>query len=194
MVKRVDQLRLALTLATCVVLLSGCYGTTQAPQPTSAPSVPTAPESVSPQARTIPANIPEPTSPIAIPPRQTDVFHGPTVGENRQVKQHPAVVALLDRSWLLQEQGDFHGAASNIERGMRIAPQDAALWQRLAQIRLQQGLFHQAIEVAKKSTSLGQGLYQLIRDNWLLIAKAHELLGDAQASQLARLEADRYQR
>jgi len=68
------------------------------------------------------------------------------------------------------------------------------LWQRLAQIRMQQGLFQQAIEVAKKSTSLGQGFYQLIRDNWLLIAKAHALLGDVKASQLAKLEADRYQR
>ena len=181
-------------LFACVVLFTGCYGTTQAPQPTSRPTVSKVPEQVKPQAESIPANIPDPASPVAIPPRQTDVFHGPTAGENRQAQQHPAVVALLDKSWLLQQQGDLPGAANSVERGMRIAPQDAALWQRLAQIRMQQGLFQQAIEVAKKSTSLGQGLYQLIRDNWLLIAKAHELLGDAQASQLARLEADRYQR
>ncbi len=181
-------------LSACVVLFSGCYGTTQVQQPTTRPSVSTVPEPVSPQAESIPTNIPQPASPVAIPPRQTDVFHGPTAGENRQVKQHPAVVALLDRSYLLQQQGDLPGAASSVERGMRIAPQDAALWQRLAQIRMQQGLFQQAIEVAKKSTSLGQGIFQLIRDNWLMIAKAHELLGDAKASQLARLEADRYQR
>jgi len=181
-------------LCACVVLFTGCCGTTQAPQPTSRSTVATAPERDTPQAESIPANIPDPASPVAIPPRQTAVFHGPTAGGNRQAQQHPAVVALLDKSWLLQQQGDLPGAANSVERGMRIAPQDAALWQRLAQIRMQQGLFQQAIEVAKKSTSLGQGFYQLIRDNWLLIAKAHELLGDVQASQLARLEADRYQR
>ncbi len=194
MVKRVDQLKFILILGLLAICISGCYGTTQVPQRTSKPSSPSVPAPVSPRPESIPTNIPQPNSPVAIPPRQTDAFHGPTAGENRQVKQHPAVVSLLDKSYLLQEQGDLSGAANSVERGMRIAPQDAALWQRLAQIRLQQGLFQQAIQVAKKSTSLGQGMYRLISDNWLLIARAHELLGDLKASQSAKLEADRYQR
>lgn len=191
MVKRIAKLAFRLTFLLSLTSLAACVSTpTPSPKPSQTRVPPTQhPEIVS---DGIPIDISKPGAPEAIPPRQTDVFHGPTTGGNRQLTQNPAVVALLDRSYAEQRVGDLDTAASTVERGMRIAPQDAALWQRLAQIRMQQGLLEQAIEIARKSNSLGQGMRRLIRDNWLLIARAHDLLGQSAASQAALAEANRY--
>jgi len=194
MVKRNAKLALRFTCLLQLALLAACVS---APPSRSYPQQPPAPVPTltpTPEVITsgIPADITEPGSPEAIPPRQTDVFHGPTTGANRQIKQNPAVVALLDRSYAEQQLGNLDSASSTVERGMRIAPQDATLWQRLAEIRMQQGLLTQAIEVARKSNSLGQGMRHLIRENWLLIARAHDLLGQPAARQAALAEANRY--
>ncbi len=191
MVKRIAKLALRVVFLLQLTMLAACVS---APAPRSNPPQQTPAPTPAPEVITsgIPAEITEPGSPEAIPPRQTDVFHGPTTGANRQIKKYPAVVALLDRSYAEQRLGNLDSAASTVERGMRIAPQDASLWQRLAEIRMQQGLLTQAIEIARKSNSLGQGMRRLIRENWLLIARAHDLLGQSAARQAALAEADRY--
>lgn len=190
MVTRIVKLAQRLTLLLLLTTLAACVSApvvSPKPQP-SIPKPTPRPEIVS---DGIPTDISVPGSPEAIPPRQTDVFHGPVTSQS-QAKQNPAVVALLDRSYAEQQLGNLDSAASTVERGMRIAPQDASLWQRLAEIRMQQGLLNQAIEIARKSNSLGQGMRRLIRDNWLLIARAHDLLGQPAARQAALAEANRY--
>ncbi len=51
-------------------------------------------------------------------------------------------------------QGKLDLAAATLERGLRVAPKDALLWSQLAEIKLQQGQYHQAGSLAAKSNSL----------------------------------------
>lgn len=64
---------------------------------------------------------------------------------------------LSQRAHAASQKQDWVQAAALLERALRIAPQDAGLWQQLAQVRLAQGDFRQA-------ESLGQKAYHLARD------------------------------
>lgn len=142
--------------------------------------------------QSIPAPEAKPGQPQVIPPQQTSVFNSP-LGEQYKNNSRPAaVVALLDRSHQAERQGDLGQAAASIERSLRITPQDAGLWQRLARIRFIQKKYSQSIALAKKSNNLGTGYTSLIYKNWLLIADAYAELGNGKASQHARLEAQKY--
>ncbi len=48
-------------------------------------------------------------------------------------------------------------AAQALERGLRVAPKDGYLWSQLAEIRLAQHRYSQALLLAKKSNSLAHG-------------------------------------
>ncbi|WP_448507075.1 tetratricopeptide repeat protein [Immundisolibacter sp.] len=50
--------------------------------------------------------------------------------------------------------GDNASAAAQLERALRIRPQDPVLWQKLAWLRLQNGDFEQAATLAARSDSL----------------------------------------
>lgn len=142
--------------------------------------------------RSSPADLHDPGPISSIPQQPSDVFIDPTRGNNRRTSEHPAVVTILDQSWQYEQAGKLDSAAQTVERGLRIAPQNPALWQRLAQIRLQQRYLSQAVDLARKSISLGQGRAQLIRENYLLIATAYELVGNKAGHRAAMTEAERY--
>ncbi len=102
---------------------------------------------------------------------------------------NPVVVSMLTAADQYQQQGDLDRAASSVERGLRAAPHDAHLWHRLSRIRLQQGRYQQAEEMAKKSNSFAKGEKGLIVQNWLLIAEARQKMGDAAGASDARQRA-----
>ncbi|MGF1643922.1 MAG: tetratricopeptide repeat protein [Thiotrichales bacterium] len=106
---------------------------------------------------------------------------------------NPVVVSMLSAADQYQQSGDLDRASSSVERGLRVAPRDAHLWQRLARIRLQQGRYQQAEEMAKKSTSLAQGNRGLVAQNWLLIGEARGRMGDTSGAAEARDRATRLQ-
>lgn len=109
---------------------------------------------------------------------------GPTRNEN------PAVVSLVEDAGKATAQGRHHHAAASIERALRISPQDADLWHRLARIRLTQGQAPQAEEFARRSNSLAGTDRRLQKQNWELIADAQGRqglgAGAAKASAKAR--------
>ncbi len=133
-----------------------------------------------------------PGQPQVIPPQKTSVFNSPLGEQHKNNSRPPAVVALLARSHKAERQGDLGQAAASVERSLRITPQDSWLWQRLARIRFIQKKYSQSIALAKKSNNLGTGYTSLIHNNWLLIADAYAELGDARASQHARVEAQKH--
>ncbi len=142
--------------------------------------------------QSLPAPESKPGQPQVIPPQNTSVFNSP-VGEQYKINSRPpAVVALLNRSQQAERQGDLGQAAASIERSLRITPQDAWLWQRLARIRFAQQKYSQSISLAKKSNNLGTGYTSLVRNNWLLMADAYAELGDSRSSQHSRLEAQKH--
>ena len=105
----------------------------------------------------------------------------------------PVVLRLMNAAQTLEDAGQFDQAAARIERGLRIAPKDAYLWQRLAQIRLQQKRYRQVVATAKKSNGFARGNAPLQTKNWLLISEARVLMGDVPGAERAKAKASRYQ-
>lgn len=99
-----------------------------------------------------------------------------------------AVLALLDTARNLQLAGNFDQAAAALERALRLEPRNAMLWHRLAQIRLSQGKWRDAIDLASKSNSLAGGKREMQASNWLVIAQAKERQGDREGAQAARAQ------
>ncbi len=105
----------------------------------------------------------------------------------------PVLVSLLTQSRQAAGRGELARAAELIERGLRIEPDNARLWSRLAQIRLEQGRFSQAESLARKSNRFAQGRADLLEANWRLIARARSQRGDEAGAEQARQTAAHYQ-
>lgn len=97
----------------------------------------------------------------------------------------PAVVALSQDAARHRRAGDLDAAAASLERGLRIAPRDPHLWQRLAQVRLEQGDARQAEELARRSLGLSGANTALRIRNWEIIAQARRLQGDGEGASRA---------
>lgn len=101
----------------------------------------------------------------------------------------PAVVALLQNADAQQQSGQYDHAAATLERALRIEPDNAQLWHRLGQVRLQQQQWAQAEQMAQKSLRLLAGDRALAAANWRLIATARRERGDLAGSREAERQA-----
>lgn len=101
----------------------------------------------------------------------------------------PAVIALLDRADRQYQARDLDAAAASLERALRIEPRNPRLWHRLAGIRLEQGQYGQAVQMAGKSNSLAGGDTRLQARNWRLIAAARRAQGDVPGARAAEARA-----
>lgn len=99
---------------------------------------------------------------------------------------NPAVVALLERAASWELAGGYEQAAAVLERALRLEPRNAMLWHRLARVRLNQGQWQDAVELAAKSNALAAGDAGLRGQNWAVIAEAKERQGDRQGAWEAR--------
>lgn len=97
----------------------------------------------------------------------------------------PAVVALANGAREAREQGDLDRAAADLERALRLDPDNAALWHQLAQVRVDQLRMDQAETLALKSNQFAGDDVALQRANWNLIARARRLRGDEAGAQAA---------
>src|SRR5262252_6424274 len=77
-----------------------------------------------------------------------------------------AVSSLVESARADASAGRLANAAASMERAIRLAPRNARLWQELARVRLQQGEFGQAEQVALRSNSLNRGDASLRVENW----------------------------
>ncbi|MEE9396893.1 MAG: tetratricopeptide repeat protein [Methylococcales bacterium] len=100
-----------------------------------------------------PSQLPESTTP---PPLQSS----------------PAVIALIEQSDYEWREGNVSQAVVVIERAIRIQPRNPVLWYRLASLRLQQGRYELAENMARKSSSLARSNKTLIQKNREIIRKA----------------------
>lgn len=67
---------------------------------------------------------------------------------------NPAVAALVARAQDFSASGQWDMAAAELERGVRIAPQDGQVWLLLAEARYQQGQVAQAVQLARRAQTL----------------------------------------
>ena len=103
-----------------------------------------------------------------------------------------AVAVLTARADDQRRAGDLVGATASLERALRIAPDDAILWNRLARVRLDQRRYDLVAQLAAKSNSLADPVDKdLRRANWMLIAAARDGQGDAVGAREARRQAAR---
>lgn len=93
------------------------------------------------------------------------------------MSENKAVIALLDRAQHDTEAGQREAAGASLERALRIEPRNAWLWHELAQLRLAQGQYAQAIALARKSISFTGRERPLQALNWRVIGNARVAQG-----------------
>ena len=98
------------------------------------------------------------------------------------VSDSAAVLALVDQARSDNSAGRLASAAANLERALRIEPQNPRLWQELARLRLAQGDTQQAESLAARANSWAGADRRLRAENWRLIAEARAARGDAPAA------------
>jgi tetratricopeptide (TPR) repeat protein len=99
--------------------------------------------------------------------------------------RNEAVVALLEQAQTQYAAGQSEAAGSSLERALRIEPRNPVLWQELARVRLGQGQYRQAENLAAKSNALAANDKLLRAENWRLIGQARSRLGDLPGAQAA---------
>lgn len=107
------------------------------------------------------------------------------------MSENRAVIALLDRAQADTKSGQHEAAGASLERALRIEPRNPWLWLELAQLRLDQGQYAQAITLAGKSNSFAARQSRVQAENWQVIGKARVAQGDsAGAEQAFKLAED----
>ena len=101
----------------------------------------------------------------------------------------PAADALAKQAEQQRQAGDYVGAAATLERALRIEPQEAYLWNRLARVRMEQGHYSQAGDLASRSNALSRDQVQLKQDNWGIISVARQSAGDSAGAREAEQKA-----
>lgn len=104
----------------------------------------------------------------------------------------PVVVNLLQRSEQAAQLQQWQQAELYLERAMRISPRNALLWQRMAQTKMAQNKYDQAIQFASKSNTLAATDRVLRSRNWGIIAQAHTAMGRADKAAVAQQKARGY--
>ena len=149
--------------------------------------------SVTPTRSPAPVAEPAPTAPQRPPTPDSDgvqvrAYESPAPVQATRV-HGKAVVALLESADRREATGDYTAAAAALERALRIEPRNGHLWNRLANLRLQQGQYGPAADLAARSNSLAGGDLTLQRDNWRLIARARRAAGDIAGARAAERKA-----
>ncbi len=178
-----------IALPLCVVVLLGGCATSRIASPVEDRSTGTGqaaatqlPEGV----EVFPAEV---TNDRSLEQRSVPLEMGSQTGSAPATLQSPAVVALLDSAGTQAQTGKLDSAAAALERALRIEPQNPSIWQRLAEVRLQQDQFEQAETLAHKSNSLAGNDPTVQARNWTIIAEARRARGDAPGARDAEAQA-----
>ena len=101
--------------------------------------------------------VPEPAPPLPEPAARTETL---------------AIAGLLDGARADAAAGRLANAAASLERALRIEPRNPRLWQELARVRLKQGDFVQAENLAARSNSYAGSDSGLRAENTRIIEDA----------------------
>jgi predicted negative regulator of RcsB-dependent stress response len=107
-----------------------------------------------------------------------------------QPSGNTAVIALLNKAQNQSDEGRMDEASANLERALRIEPRNPVLWHELARMRLEQGQYRQAENMAAKSNLLAGTNRYLKAENWHIIGEARNRLGDLQGAREAFEKAE----
>ncbi len=107
-----------------------------------------------------------------------------------QPSDNTAVMALLNKAKHQSAAGRMDQASANLERALRIEPRNPMLWLELARVRLEQGQYRQAENMAAKSNMLAGTNRYLQAENWRIIGEARSRRGDLQGAREAFEKAE----
>ena len=92
--------------------------------------------------------------------------------------RNPAVEELMADASAAERAGEADRAAMLLERALRIQPRDPELLQHVAEIKLQQAEYEQALNFAVRSYDVGPKVGEICSRNWRTISLARERLQD----------------
>ncbi len=116
-----------------------------------------------------------PTPPTAAPP---------------EARENVAIAGLMESARSDAAAGRLPNAAASLERALRIEPRNPRLWQELARVRLKQGDYAQAENLAQRSNTWGGTDNRLRAENWRLIAQCRQARGDSEGALKAQTLAE----
>lgn len=90
----------------------------------------------------------------------------------------PAVTGLLQQADVLIREKDFKKAESKLERLLRISPDYAPAWSRMAWLALNTNAPKRATQMASRSNSFAKSNKSLQKLNWSFIREASEKMND----------------
>jgi Tetratricopeptide repeat len=173
-----------------VLVLAACAAPAPAPVEQPPSTVPAPASGIPSPLPTVPtpeATVPPPAAPQ--PPIEARPLPIPEARPGP--KENVAVAGLMDSARNDASSGKYPSAAASLERALRIEPRNPRLWQELARVRLKQGDYAQAENLAARSTGWAGNDTQLRADNWRIIAAAREARGDRTGAQAALQQADK---
>lgn len=110
----------------------------------------------------------------------------------RHTTSNPAVLDLWNQAESARKSGDLDTAQLMLERALRIEPNDAVMWSRLAEVHLQRQDSNQAENIAAKSNAMTVDNPTLNYRNWLIISEARKQKGDDIGAQEALYQANSF--
>lgn len=108
-------------------------------------------------------------------PRELEMERAPveeTPAMRAPSRSNTAVAAILLDVQSSIQQGEYNIAAAQLERALRIEPTNPHIWHYLAKVRLNQGRYGQAANLAAKSNALARGDQELRAENQQIIEMA----------------------
>lgn len=185
---------IAVVAMTSVLMLSGCQNlpsyswpnSQTATYPKKSPNVvkPATPVFVEPTVNNDVPSAPIPT-PIYTPVKPTPPVVAQPIRQLADGRDMPAVQNLLASAQNSLQQGRPEDAASSLERAQRLAPQSAAVYQKLAEVRLQQNRPVEAEQLARKGVAFAHNNSQQAA-LWRLVAIAADRQGKKETADKAR--------
>lgn len=103
--------------------------------------------------------------------------------------QNPAVRQLATQAEDAEKKGDLTQASGYLERALRIQPRDPRLLQHMAEIKLQNEDYQQALSFAVRSYDIGPRVGEICSRNWRTISVAREHMNNANGAKEAALRA-----
>lgn len=168
-----------------LILLAGCGtlppGGGVRPQGSSPPVARPAPPPPDVQTVPPPAAAPAPPAAESAPSTAEPAPPNAEMPPRATAPQPPAVIALLDNAGRQEKSGKLESAAAILERAVRVDPRNPLVWHRLARVRLAQGQWQAAANMAARSNSLAAGDTDLQRRNAAIIAEARRHMATAPA-------------
>lgn len=169
-----QRYRQHLLLLVASALLAACA----VPSPYEKPAPPEQPEP--PPAETQPG---EPPSTVEQPqPLPAPVVREPALG--------PASRALVSQAQTQMATKNYAVAASSIERALRIEPDNPLLWIELGKVRLAEGNYVQAENMARKAVSMSVHAPRAQSSAWRLIADSYRARGKNIEAQEAQARSE----